>query len=448
MTTRPEVHYARAGEDYVAYQVVGDGPVDLVYQGGWHSHCDVQWDVPEVARFLEGLASFSRLIVFDRRGHGMSDRVDLDNLTLEASMEDITAVMDACSSERAAIVGVFESGPAQILYSATHPERTVGLVLINTSACVGRAVDYPEGMPERTRRRVEELMGRYVLGEDNGTFAVVAPASASDALLQDSYRRLIRVATNPGTMEELMRWTGAMDVRHVLPSVRSPTMILHSLDQPYCRVGHGRYLAEHIEGAKYVELHGGALYPWLGDQEAVLSEIEEFVTGVRPVREPDRVLSTVLFTDIVGSTEHASAMGDRRWRELLDAHNAEVSRQLERHNGLKVSSIGRGDGVLATFDGPARAVRCARSIVETVASLGIEVRAGLHTGEIERRKNDIGGIAVHIADRVAAIAGPGEVLVSRTVVDLVVGSDLRFADRGAHSLKGVPNEWQLYAVER
>ena len=444
---RPEVHYAPAGDDNIAYQVLGDGPVDVVFQGGWHSHCDVQWDVPEVARFLEGLASFARLIVFDRRGHGMSDVVDLDDLTLEGSMEDITAVMDACSSKRAAIVGVFESGPAQILYSAMHPERTAGLVLVNTTACFPRADDYPVGMPEGARRRAEEQMRRFVLGSEDATFGGVAPEFfASDARLRESYRRLLRASTSPRMVERLMRWTQTTDVRHVLPSVRSPTLILHYVDQSYCRVGHGRYLAEHIAGAKYIELPGSVLYPWLGDQEVVLSEIEEFVTGVRPVREPDRVLTTVLFTDMVSSTEHATRLGDRRWREVLDRIDVLVRRELDECRGRFVKDT--GDGFFATFDGPARAVRCAMSVVDVAKSMDVDLRVGLHTGEVELAGDDVRGIAAHIGARVASLASAGEVLVSRTVTDLVAGSGLSFSERGSHALKGVPGEWQLYAVER
>ena len=444
--TRPEVHYALAGDDYIAYQVVGDGPVDLVYQGGWHSHADVQWDVPEVARFLEGLSSFSRLIVFDRRGHGMSDPVELDDLTLEGSMEDITAVMNACDSERAVIVGTFESGAAQILYSATHPDRTAGLVLINTTSCFPRTDDYPIGMPEPSRRRGERQLRDFVAGEENATFGGVAPEFASDDRFQESYRRLLRASTSPRRAERLMRFAQEMDVRHVLSSVRSPTLVLHNVDQSYCRVGHGRYLAEHIEGAKYVELAGSALYPWLGDQEAILAEIEEFVTGVRPVREPDRVLTTVLFTDMVGSTERAAQLGDRKWREILERIDGLVRRELDQSRGRFIKDT--GDGFFATFDGPARAVRCAKSVVKAAKAMSIDLRVGLHTGEVELAGDDVRGIAVHIGARVAAMASAGEVLVSRTVTDLVAGSGIEFTERGSHALKGVKGEWQLFSVDR
>jgi class 3 adenylate cyclase len=432
----------------VAYQVFGDGPVDVVLQTGWTIHLDVGWDIPEVARFLERLASFCRLIIFDRLGYGLSDPVDLDTLTLERWIEDTTAVMDACSSERAVLVGTCESGPAQILFSATHPARTAGLVLMNTMACGGRADGYPWGFPLYAAKRAAVLMRDFVLGEDNATITGAAPHLADDQHFVASYRRLIRAATSPQTAERLMLLCLTMDVRDVLSSVRSPTLVLHSRDQSFCRVDHGRYLAEHIDGAKYVEVPGGGLYPWWSDQDDMLMEIEEFATGARRAPETDRVLATVLFTDIVGSTQRASALGDRQWRELLDRHDAVVTRTLDEFRGRKVASIGRGDGVLATFDGPARGVRCARAIIDAVSDVGIDVRAGLHTGEVELRGEDIGGIAVHIADRVASQAGVGEVLVSRTVVDLVAGSELLFADRGTHGLKGLNGEWQLFAVER
>ena len=444
--TRPEVHYALAGEDYVAYQILGDGPVDLVFQSPWVTHADMQWDVPEMAHFLEALAGFSRLIMFDRRGCGISDPIDLDNITLEAWMEDTTAVMDACSSERAVIVGNSETGPMQILFAATHPSRTAGLVLTNTAACYQRTDDYPWGFPTRARELLSDLMRHAVLGDDDTFFDGVAPDLVEDQRPREVFRRLLRAATSPRTAERLMRLTCSMDVREVLPSVHSPTLIMHNVDQPFCRVVHGRYLAEHIAGAKYIELPGSALYPWWGDQDAMLSEIEEFVTGVRPVREPDRVLTTVLFTDMVGSTARASQLGDRKWREILDRIDGLVRRELDHSRGRFVKDT--GDGFFATFDGPARAVRCARNVVDAAKAMDVDLRVGLHTGEVELAGDDVRGIAVHIGARVARLASPGEVLVSRTVTDLVAGSGLSFSERGSHALKGVPGEWQLYAVER
>jgi class 3 adenylate cyclase/pimeloyl-ACP methyl ester carboxylesterase len=449
MITPPHTRYAKVGDNaYVGYQVIGDGPIDIVYHAGWYSHIEAQWAERGLARFLERLASFSRLIVFDRRGHGVSDPIDLDNITLEQWMEDATAVMDAVGSERAVMVGTTEAGPMQILQAATHPERTAALVLINTSACAARVPDYPWGMPDRVQERVAAMMRDLLLGDPETSTASYEMAlgltsgstQASDGL------RLTRYATSPGMVYRLMRISLQQDVRHILPLVRVPTLIIHRADQTFMRVDHGRYLAEHIDGARYVELPGTGLLPFFGDQNAILDEIEEFVTGVRPMREPDRVLSTVLFTDIVSSTERAVAAGDRKWLGVLENHNTIVRRELERHRGREVNTA--GDGFVATFDGPARAVRCACSIIEGVRDLGIDVRAGLHTGEVELAGNDVGGIAIHIGRRVSDLAAPGEVLVSRTVVDLVTGSGLEFAERGAHALKGVPGEWQLYAVER
>jgi len=445
VTQRPRTRYAKIGDSYVGYQVVGDGPIDLVYHAGWYSHIEHQWSEGSLARFLGRLASFSRLIVFDRRGHGISDPIDPDDMTLEQWIEDTTAVMDAVGSERAVMVGTTEAGPMQILHAATHPERTSALVLINTSACAGRKPDYPWGMPEAYQERAAEMMRDLMLTTDDIELELYQRAlgvRSNDVDPADTLR-LTRYATSPGMIYRLMRTSLQSDVRHILPMVHVPTLILHKADQAFMRADHGRYLAEHIDGARYVELPGSELMPFFGDQRPFLDEIEEFVTGVRPVHEPDRVLSTVLFTDIVSSTERAVAEGDRRWLEMLERHNAVVRRELDRHRGRAVHTA--GDGFLATFDGPARAVRCACDIATQVAGLGLNVRAGVHTGEIELVGDDVAGIAVHIGRRVSDLAGPGEVLVSRTVVDLVAGSGLEFDARGEHDLKGA-GTWALYAV--
>jgi len=441
-----ETQFARIDDSFVAYQVVGDGPIDLVYTSGWFGHIEAQWDYPALARFLERLASFSRLICFDRRGHGMSDPIDLDNITLEQWMEDVRAVMDAAGSGRAVLLGAGEGGPMTILYAATYPERTSALVLVNTSASMKRSADAPWGMPDSVIDKLADGVQKAYW--DPAAAEYILGPLMSDIREVPELRRLFRHATSPGLVPRLIRTSMNHDVRNVLPILSVPTLVVHRCEDRMRRIEHGRYLAEHIPGAKYVELPGMEEHPWTGDQDTVLDEIEEFVTGVRPSREPDRVLATVLFTDIVSSTEHAVKLGDRGWRSVLERHDATVARELERHRGRKVSSIGRGDGVLATFDGPARGVKCAQAIVESVRDLGIEGRAGLHTGEVELRGEDVAGIAVHIADRVTSQAAANEVLVSRTVVDLVAGSGLSFADRGAHALKGVPGDFQLYAVER
>jgi class 3 adenylate cyclase len=439
----PETNYARVGEGFVAFQVVGDGPIDLVYTAGWFGHVEAQWEYPALARYLERLASFGRLICFDRRGHGLSDPIDPENMTLEQWMEDVRVVMDAACSDRAALIGAGEGGQMAILYAATYPERTSALVLVNTAATMTRSDDYPWGMPESVKGKVVDGVQRAYWDLESAEF-VLGPI-ASDERDKVELRRLFRHATSPGMARRLTRASFDVDLRNVLPTVRVPTLVLHRVENRMRRVGHGRYLADNIADAKYIELPGFEEHPWSGNQDEVLDEVEEFLTGVRRAPDPDRVLATVLFTDVVSSTERAAQAGDRRWRDLFEAHKRVVRRELERRRGREVNTA--GDGFLATFDGPARAVRCACSIVDGVRDLGLDVRAGVHTGEIELAGNDVTGIAVHIGSRVQDLARPGEVLVSRTVVDLVAGSGLAFSDRGEHELKGVPGRFQLYAVD-
>jgi class 3 adenylate cyclase len=363
-------------------------------------------------------------------------------MTLEQWMEDVHVVMNAAGSERAALVAAPEGGAMAILYAATYPERTSALVLINVAATLTRHDDYPWGMPPSAAETyVREWQKSYW---DHESAALMVASITTDAQDLEHMLRMARFAMSPGRTGRFARVNLDLDVRHVLASVRVPTLIMHRTENRHSRIGHGRYLAKHMAGAKYIELPGKEHWPWSGDQETILDEIEEFLTGVRPAAETDRVLATVLFTDVVASTQHAAQLGDRKWTTLLDQHDAAVLRELERHRGRKVNPT--GDGLLATFDGPARAVRCAKAICSVVRTLGIEARAGLHTGEIELRGDDIGGIAVHIGQRVSALARPGEVLVSRTVTDLVAGSGLEFDDRGEHELKGVPGRFQLYAV--
>ena len=440
----PATRYARVGDgSYVAYQVVGDGPIDLVYTSGWFGHVEAQWEYPALARFLERLASFSRLICFDRRGHGLSDPIDFDNITLEQWMDDVRVVMDAAGSERAALLGAGEGGPMTILFAATYPERTSALALVNTSASLAAHPDYPWGMPASVQQKtIEGVQKSYWDGPSAAKFIGSLTSDERDQL---QLQRLFRHATSPGMVRRLLRASFDVDVRNVLSSVRVPTLVLHRTEDRFHRVGGGRYLAAEIAQAKHVEIPGVEEHPWSGDQDAVLDEIQEFLTGVRPTAESDRVLATILFTDVVSSTERAAQAGDRRWLELFEEHKRVVRRQLDRHRGREVSTA--GDGFLATFDGPARAVRCARSIVEEVREVGLDVRAGVHTGEIELAKEDVTGIAVHIGSRVQDMAGPGEVLVSRTVVDLVAGSGLEFESRGEHDLKGVPGRFELYRVK-
>ena len=439
----PETRYAKSGEVSIAYQVVGSGPPDLVVVSGWVSNLDVFWEEPRLARFFERLAAFSRVILFDKRGTGLSDRVT-DMPSLEVRMDDVRAVMDAVGSERAALFGYSEGGAMCALFAATYPSRASALIMHGAFARRCWAPDYPWG---RTREQTEAHIA--TLRRDWGAplaIEVRAPSMADDERSRRWWGRWLRSSASPAAAETLVRMNVEIDVRAVLSTIRVPTLLLHSVNDRAIDVGHSRYMAERIAGAQLVELSGVDHVPWGCDADAIVDEIEEFVTGVRRGPEPDRVLATVLFTDIVGSTEKAAALGDRRWQDLLDHHHALVRRELERHRGREIATA--GDGFLAVFDGPARAVRCARAIGDAVRALGIEVRAGVHTGECIVTGTTLGGISVHIGARVAALANPGEVLVSSTVKDLVAGSGLSFRERGSETLKGVPGEWRLFAVER
>jgi class 3 adenylate cyclase len=441
---QPETRYAPSKDGYVAYQVVGHGPLDLVFISGWASNIEVMWEEPSLASYLRRLATFSRLLCFDKQGHGVSDPVPLAALpTLEEWMDDVRAVMDATDSKRAALLGYAEGGPMAMLFAATYPERVSALILSDTFARLLRDIDYPWGLPAD---RVPQFLQRIEEGWGTGRMLnILAPSVAHDERFRRWFARYNRLANGPRTATTMFATSWSADVRTVLQSIRVPTLVLHRAGNRYIRVGHGRYLAEHIPGAKYVEVPGEDALYYVGDTETMLGEIEEFLTGVRPLPESDRVLATVLFTDIVASTERSAQVGDRRWKDLLDQHDTLIRGELERHRGRLVKNT--GDGILATFDGPARAIRCAQAIATSVKSLGIEVRAGLHTGEVELRGEDVTGMGVNIAARVMDAAGPGEVVVSSTVKDLVAGGGLRFADRGTHDLRGVPGEWRLFAVE-
>lgn len=438
----PQTRYARSGDVSIAYQVVGDGPIDLVLVPGWVSNIDVFWEEPTLSRLLTRLASFSRLILFDKRGTGLSDRVG-DMPSLEIRMDDLRAVMDAAGSRRAALFGYSEGGAMCVLFAATCPDRASSLVLGGAYARRTAAPGHPWGpTPEQL------LAAAAQIEDDWGGSAGIetrSPSLANDERYRQWWARSLRSSASPAAAAMLMRMNMEIDVRHVLPAVRVPTLVLHSVHDAVIPLGAGRFIAEHIPGAKLVELQGVDHVPWGSDRDVIADEIEEFLTGARHGADTDRVLATVLFTDIVGATEHAARAGDRSWHDLLDSHHALVRRELERFRGREIDTA--GDGFLATFDGPARAVRCACAISRGVRALGIEIRAGLHTGECERMGEKLGGIAVHTGARVAAVAHAGEVLVSSTVKDLVAGSGLVFQDRGARALKGVPGEWRLFAVE-
>jgi class 3 adenylate cyclase len=431
----PDTRYARNGELRIAYQVVGQGPIDLVLVPGFISNADLVWDDPVFAGFLKRLAGFSRLILFDKRGTGLSDRIG-DLPSLEVRMDDVRAVMDAAGSERAALLGISEGGAMAMLFAATYPERTRALALFGAYAHYGTWVVPPDKLPAALAR-LDALWGT---GEMVGVFG---PSRAADPQFKAWWARFERMGGSPSAAVHLTRMNSEIDVRPILPSIRVPTLILHRAGDARVNVEAGRYLAQHIPGARHVELPGEDHLLWSGDANRVADEIEEFLTGSRSELEPDRVLATVLFTDIVDSTRRANQLGDQAWRGLLDRHDALVRRELARFRGREVKTT--GDGFLATFDGPARAVRCGDAVVEGVKAIGLEVRIGVHTGEIEIRDDDIGGIAVHIASRVMGLAGAGEVLVTGTVRDLVAGSSLAFANRGQHALKGLPEAVRLFA---
>ncbi len=439
----PETKYARSGDVNIAYQVAGEGPLDLVYVPGWVSNIEVMWSYPPFAHFLRRLASFSRLILFDKRGTGLSDHVPANELpTLEQRMDDVRAVLDAVGSERAALFGHSEGGAMCVLFAATYPERVSALVTVGVYAKRLRSDDYPWAPTAEEREADAEALAERGWSEID--FAYYAPSRADDAEFRRWLGAYLRHGASPRAAAALLRMNSAIDVRDVLPTVRVPTMVLHRAGDRDVNVEEGRYLAARIPGARFVELPGDDHVIVGDDLDDVVDEIEEFVTGVRPMPEPDRVLTTVVFTDIVGSTDRAVALGDRAWRDLLDRHHELVRGELARHRGREVDTA--GDGFLATFDGPARAVRCACAIRDAVRALGLDVRAGVHTGEVELRGDGVAGIAVHTGARLAGLAAPGEVLVSRTVTDLTSGSGLVFEPRGEHELKGVPGTWQVFAV--
>jgi pimeloyl-ACP methyl ester carboxylesterase len=436
----PETRYAKSGDLYIAYQIHGEGARDLVFVPGFVSHVEGRWDRPGVASFFERLGTFCRVIAFDKRGNGLSDRVT-ELPTLEQRMDDMRAVMDAAGCERAALFGISEGAPLALLYAATFPQRVSALVLYGGFARWSWAPDHLIGTSD------EEFERMVVPGDWGGPMAIDlwAPSVADSETARRDWASFLRVSASPGAAVATLRMAREIDAREVLPVIRVPTLILHRTGERIVRVEQARYMAQRIPGAKLVEFPGVDHLAWVGDQNAILDEVQQFLTGERYVPEPDRVLSTVLFTDIVGSTQKAVELGDGRWRALLEEHHRLVRAELTRFRGREIDTA--GDGFLASFDAPARAIRCACAVRDAVRPLGVEIRAGLHTGECEVMGEKVGGIAVHIGARVAALADPGEVWVSATVRDLVAGSGLRFQDRNARELKGIPGEWRLFAVE-
>ena len=437
--TDAKIGYARSAGVNIAYQVTGGGPIDLVLVPGFVSHLEVDWEEPRSAHFLDRLGSFARLIRFDKRGTGLSDRPG-GLPDLETRMDDVRAVMDAVGSERAALFGYSEGGPMSVLFTATYPDRTSALVLYGSYAKrVDPDDDYPWA-PTRANRTAEAARIESVWGAESD-ISTIAPSA--DAALTRWWSARARASASPGAARDLILMNSSIDVRRVLPTIQVPTLVLHRVGDADAHVDEGRYIAAHVAGARFVELDGDDHLPWI-DPDQIVDEVEEFLTGVRSGPTPDRVLATVVFTDIVGSTELAAGLGDRRWRELLERHRQLVRRETVRFGGQEVATA--GDGTLARFDGPARAVRAGLAVAAAMRGLGIEVRVGIHTGEVEITDGNIAGIGVHIGARIESEAAPGEVLVSSTVRDLVAGSELEFESRGEVELRGVPGTWRLYAA--
>ena len=438
-----KTQYAKSGDVSIAYQVTGDGPLDLVLVPGFVSHVELVWEFPPARHMIERLASFARLITFDKRGTGLSDPV-VGAPTLEERMDDVRAVMDAAGVESAALLGVSEGAAMSILFGASHPERTTALVLYGGMARVTWAEDYPIGTPaEALLQGTLEWIAPH---QDEGSFfEVLAPSAMDQPGALEAFKRFQRYAATPAMLGQLYAMYLDVDVRSVCSSVHAPTLVLHRRGDRAVNRRAGQWMAEHISGAKYVELPGHDHSPFAGDVDALIDEVEEFLTGTRGGAEIDRVLATVMFTDIVGSTEKATDLGDRRWRELLEQQVTVLRREIARFRGREVKQI--GDGCLATFDGPARAIRCGLAMIQSVKALGVDIRVGLHTGEVEMMDEDIGGIAVHIASRIGHMAETARVFTSGTVKDLVAGSGIAFEDRGTHTLKGIPDEWRVFAVQ-
>jgi len=440
MLELPTTSYTTVGRDHIAYQVFGEGPPDLVLVPHWNTNVEALWDFPPLARFVRQLAGFGRVILFDKRGTGLSDPLsEQGEPLLEQFADDLPAVLDAVGCERATLIAGDAAALVAIVFAASYPERVSALVLVNAFAGLARSDDESSDLPAEEFDEHELDYPRVWL---DGDMSRVAPSLARDPRAAAQAVRFLRLSASPTAAYDTRRRILRLDVRGVLSTVQARTLVIHRMGNQYFAPTHSRYLASHIEGAKLVEMPGDDHLMYTGDTDAILGEIEVFVTGDRRHVVTDRVLTTVLFTDIVGSTDRVAAIGDRRWRELLEQHEEILSQEIDRFRGRLVKST--GDGAVATFDGPARAIRCAQAICERTRTLDLEVRSGLHTGEVELRGDDLYGLAVHLAQRVSSLAGAGEVLVSRTVVDLVAGSDNEFADRGEQELKGVPGTWRLF----
>ncbi len=442
---RAETQYVRSGDVHIAYQVVGDGPIDVVYVPGWVSHVELCWQDPYYTRFLNRIASFARLILFDKRGTGLSDRVPDDQLpTLEQRMDDLHVVMDAAGSDKAALFGFSEGGNLSALFAATHPARTSALVMFGTFAKRQWSEDYPWA-PTTEAREAEYAQTEQAWGGRMDLDHYI-PSMSGDAAYLRQIAGYFRSAASPGAAVTLLKMNTQIDIRNVLPAIRVPTLVLHRTADREAHIDEGRWLAARIPGARFVELAGADHLPWIGDQDTLLNEVQTFLTGKRPPLQDTGALSTILVTDIVGSTETLRRIGDQAWRSLMGRHDEICQDAMDRHRGQLVNQT--GDGLVAAFDGPARGIRCALEISQAVRELDLEIRCGLHTGECEIRGRETAGLAVHLAARVSDLAGPGEVLVSQSVRDLVAGAGFDFTDRGRHTLKGFPDSWHLFSVAR
>lgn len=440
----PRTQYAKSGNVNIAYQVIGEGPRDLVYVPGWVSNVELMWDDPVLASILRRLSTFSRVVLFDKRGTGMSDPVPESDLPgLEERMDDVRAVMDAAGSEKATLLGHSEGGNMCTLFAAMFPERTEGLILVGSYAKRVWSEDYPWA-PQPQEREAEIEATERTWGDPGAIPQYMLGTRSDDDAFREWLGRYFRLSASPKAAARLLRMNNAMDTRAALPLIHAPTLCIYRTDDEDVKIEEGRWIASQIPNSTFIELPGYAHLFWADDPTPLVDEIEEFMTGHREAAEPERILSTVMFTDIVGSTDRAAAIGDREWRSLLERHNQVIRSELARWRGWERGTA--GDGFIATFDGPARAVRAARAICQAVKALDVEVRAGVHTGEVEVVGDDVAGLGVHIGARIASLAGPGQVFVSRTVKDLVVGSDLVFEERGAHPLKGIPDVWEIYEV--
>ena len=439
----PEIRYTRSGDVALAYQVIGAAPVDLVFVPGWISNIEMARELPEFARFLGRLASFARLIWFDKRGTGLSDRV-AGPVTLEARSDDIRAVMDAAGSDRAALVGWYEGGAIAATFAATYPQRAQALVIGSFTARAAHDAGEPWGidpsMMDVIAERAEDAWGTAAIAE------LISPSTTGNPRFLEFWRRYERASASPTAAGTMIRWNLAIDVRAILPAISSPTLVIHRKDVRLVPAAAVRDIAGQIPGARYLELQGQDMFPFVGDSESVLDAIQEFVTGAPPPADIDRVLATLLFTDVVGSTDTLGKIGDRAWSDLLASHRHKVRRSLARFGGREVNTA--GDGFFAVFDGTARAVRCAAEIRDQAAEIGLRLRLGLHTGEVRCQGQEVTGMAVHVAARVAALAEPSQILVTSTVKDLVLGSGMNFAPHRTAALKGVPGSWQLYVFTR